>query len=35
MEWTNKKINIFKKKFGTNIKSKSIKYYKIYRTLKE
>ena len=35
MEWTSKEINIFKKKFSTNIKLRSIKYYKIYRTLEE
>ena len=35
MEWISKEINILKKKFGTNIKSRSIKYYKIYGTLKE
>ena len=35
MEQTNKEINTLKKKFGTNIKLKSIKYYKIYGTLKE
>ena len=35
MEWISKEINVFEKKFGTNIKLKSIKYYKIHRTLKE
>ena len=35
MEWTSKEINIFEKKFGTNIKLRNIKYYKIYKTLKE
>jgi hypothetical protein len=35
MEWTREEINILKKKFNTNIKLRSIKYYKIYRTLKE
>ena len=35
MEWTSKEINTLKKKFGTNIKLRSIKYYKIYKTLKE
>ena len=35
MEWTREKINILENKFGTNIKLKSIKYYKIYKTLKE
>ena len=28
MEWISKEINILKKKFGTNIKSRSIQYYK-------
>ena len=35
MEWTNKEINALKKKFGTNIKLRSIEYYKIYKTLKK
>ena len=34
-EWTNKEINILEKKFGTNIKLRSIKYYKIHGTLKK
>ena len=35
MEWTREEINAFKKKFGTNIKLRSIKYYKIHGTLEE
>ena len=35
MEWISKEINALKKKFGTNIKLRSIEYYKIYGTLKE
>ena len=35
MEWTSKEINVLEKKFGTNIKLRSIKYYKIYGTLEE
>ena len=35
MERTSKEINVLKKKFGTNIKLKSIEYYKIYKTLEE
>ena len=35
MEWISKEINVLKKKFGTNIKLRSIKHYKIYGTLEE
>ena len=35
MEWISKEINILKKKFGTKIKLRSIKYYKIYKTSEE
>ena len=35
MEWTREKINALKKTFSAKIKSRSIKYYKIYKTLKE
>ena len=35
MEWISKEINVLKKKFSTNIKLRSIEYYKIYKTLKE
>ena len=35
MEWISKEINVFKKKVGTNIKLKSIQYYKTHGTLKE
>ena len=35
MEQTKEEINVFKKKFSTNIKLKSIKYYKIYGTLEK
>ena len=35
MEWTSKEINAFKKKKGTNIKLRSIEYYKIHGTLKK
>ena len=34
-EWTSKEINALKKKFSTNIKSRSIEYYKIHGTLEE
>ena len=35
MEWIREEINTLKKKFSTNIKLKSIQYYKIYGTLEE
>jgi hypothetical protein len=35
MEWTREKINALKDKFGTRIKLRRIKYYKIYRTPEE
>ena len=35
MEQTREEINALKKKFGTNIKLRGIKYYKIHRTLEE
>ena len=35
MEWIKEKINVLKNKFGTDIKLRSIKYYKIYKTLEE
>ena len=35
MEQTREEINMLKKKFGTSIKLRSIKYYKIYGTLEE
>ena len=35
MEQTREEINALKKKFSTNIKLRSIKYYKIYGTLEE
>ena len=35
MEWTREEINALKKKFGTNIKSRSIEYYKTHGTLEE
>ena len=35
MKWISKKINILKKKFSTNIKLRSIEYYKIYKTLEK
>ena len=35
MEWIREKINVLENKFNTNIKLKSIKYYKIHGTLKK
>ena len=35
MEQIKEKINVFKKKFSTNIKLKSIEYYKIHGALKK
>ena len=35
MEQISEEINILKKKFSTKIKLRSIKYYKIYKTLKK
>ena len=35
MKWIKEEINVLKKKFSTNIKLRSIKYYKTYRTLKK
>jgi hypothetical protein len=35
MEWTREEINALKKKFNTNIKLRSIRYYNIYGTLEE
>ena len=35
MEWIREKINVLEDKFGTNIKLRYIKYYKIYGTLEE
>ena len=35
MEQTREEINAFKQKFNTNIKLRTIKHYKIYKTLKD
>jgi len=35
MEWTREKINALKNKFGTSIKLRYIKYYKIHGTPEE
>ena len=35
MEWTRKEITVLENKFDIAIKLKSIKHYKIYKTLKE
>jgi len=35
MEWTREKINALEDKFGTNIKLRSIKYFKTHGTPEE